>query len=165
MPKHKTGRYTFPMWIKWLLNKDEVSQLDWFRLAQAPSSNWLKLLNQKLPRGSLSLLHKAAVDRWHPGHPVPVSQVSHTAPTSSHRPAPLHSDDEAVCTPGPWPCPVCDYAEPTPKGLRSHYDKHHAPQDPRVTTVFHSKCHALRTGFRHSKGCTNPQVPHQTSFG
>ena len=26
MPKHKTGRYTFPMWIKWLLNKYEVSQ-------------------------------------------------------------------------------------------------------------------------------------------
>ena len=128
-------------------------------MAQAPSSNWLKLLNQKLPKGSLSLLHKAAVDRWRPGHPVPVSQVSHTAPTSSHRPAPLPSDDEANCSPGPWPCPVCDYADPTPKGLRSHYDKHHAPQDPRVITVFHSKCKHCGQVFVTAKDAKTHKCP------
>ena len=50
MTKHRSGRTTFPMWAKWLLGKYNISHLDWFRLAQKPTSNWLKLIDSRLPR-------------------------------------------------------------------------------------------------------------------
>ena len=50
------------------------------------------------------------------------------------------SDADVDVSPPAWKCPVCDHVSPTPKGLRSHYDKHHTPADPTVTTVYHSTC-------------------------
>ena len=44
MTKHRSGRTTYPMWTKWLLNKYGISHLDWFRLAQKPTSNWLRII-------------------------------------------------------------------------------------------------------------------------
>ena len=36
MTQHRSGRYSYPMWIRWLLQKYGISRLDWFRQAQHP---------------------------------------------------------------------------------------------------------------------------------
>ena len=50
MTKHSSARFTYPMWVKRLLQKHGIPHLDWFRLAQKPTSNWLKLVDQHVPR-------------------------------------------------------------------------------------------------------------------
>ena len=41
MTQRCTGRYSYPMWVRWL-HKYGISHLDWFRLAQKPTQNWLR---------------------------------------------------------------------------------------------------------------------------
>ena len=106
-------------------------------MAQAPSSNWIKLLNTQLPKTVVPKNALTMINSWQPGQPVPLQllpSTSHTSPPPPPDP-PSHDSPNAR-----WPCPVCDFIANTGKGLRTHYDQTHTPQDPIVTTVFHSKC-------------------------
>ena len=71
MPKHLSCRFTFPMWTKWVLQKHGFPHLDWFRLAQKPTSNWLKLIDSRLPRLRPNKAQESVINSWTPGDPLP----------------------------------------------------------------------------------------------
>ena len=127
------------MWVKWLLTKYDIPHLDWFRLAQKPTSNWLKLIDTRLPRNSPSQQQIRFVNAWKPGMPLPPPLQTCSPSPIVHVVDPDSDADVDVSHPA-WKCPDCHHVSPTPKGLRSHYDKNHTPADPAVTTVYHSTC-------------------------
>ena len=106
--EHRSGKYTFPMWAQWLLTKHRFSQMDWFRLAEKPTRNWVRMLNQVLPRSWLSARQVLQVNQWRPGDAVPdaVQIPPAVAPLSSN----------------PLQCPACQFVADTSKGLQVHYD-------------------------------------------
>ena len=67
LEEHHSGRFTYPRWVEWLLEKHNISVMDWFRLAQKPTTNWIKLVHQALPRKSLSVYRSYKVNVWKPG--------------------------------------------------------------------------------------------------
>ena len=71
LEEHRSGRSTFPMWIQWVPGRHGIPVMDWFRLAQKPTRNWLKLVNQALPRPRLSVKQTLAINAWSPGDPIP----------------------------------------------------------------------------------------------
>ena len=73
MTKHSSARFTYPMWAKWLPQKHGIPDLDWFRLAQKPTSNWLKLVDQHLPRNKPTREQEQGINAWSPADPLPVS--------------------------------------------------------------------------------------------
>ena len=62
LEEHHSGRFTYPRWVEWLLEKHNISVMDWFRLAQKPTTNWIKLVHQALPRKSLSVYRSYKVN-------------------------------------------------------------------------------------------------------
>ena len=70
LEEHRSARYTFPSWVQWLLAKYDISVMDWFRLAQKPTKNWIRLINQALPRTRLSSRQCMLLDSWKAGDPV-----------------------------------------------------------------------------------------------
>ena len=144
MTQHRTGRYSYPMWVRWLLQKYGISHLDWFRLAQKPTQNWLRLLDKLLPRPHLSHESTLVLDRWRPGLPVPASRAEAPAPPPAGADPDSEPDDSSTKE---WPCPACSFVATTGKGLRSHYDGSHIPRDASVTTVFHSQCPTCKQVF------------------
>ena len=124
--EHRSGKCTFPMWAQWLLTKHGFSQMDWFRLAQKPTRNWVRMVNQVLPRSRLSVRQVLQVNQWQPGDAVP--DAGQTPPAI----APLSSN--------PLQCPACPFVADTSKGLQVHYDSFHAIQDDSLTTVGVGAC-------------------------
>ena len=137
MSKHKSGRYSYPMWVKWILAKYHVSHLDWFRLAQKPTHQWLRILNDVLPRSKPNRQCRELLNQWRAGQPVPPHPNPPTPPIAAADP---DTDGEVASGNQSWSCPVCSFVATSGKGLRSHYDGSHATQDPLVSIVFHSKC-------------------------
>ncbi|CAE7713008.1 unnamed protein product [Symbiodinium sp. CCMP2592] len=84
LEEHRSARYTFPSWVQWLLSKYNISVMDWFRLAQKPTKNWIRLINQALPRTRLSSKQCVILDRWKVGDPV--LQWSNLAPPQEFPP-------------------------------------------------------------------------------
>ena len=71
MEERRSGHFTFPMWVSWLLSKYHISDMDWFRLAQKPTRNWIKIVNAALPRARLSASQTLQVNAWTSGsHPL-----------------------------------------------------------------------------------------------
>ena len=58
-----------------------------------------------------------------------------------------------------WPCPACSHVSETAKGLRSHYDMHHSPQLPEVTTIFHSSCPSCQQVFVTARDAKRHKCP------
>ena len=149
------------MWVKWLLSKYAIPHLDWFRLAQKPTSNWLKLLYSKLPRQSPNLEQRQALDLWSVGTPLHIEEVKIAV-----SPAPLPdpaSDGEMFDDTPSWPCPACSFLGASAKSLQTHYDNSHAPTDPAVTTVLHSTCptcHQVFVTAKEAKMHKCPVKPH-----
>ena len=44
LEEHRSGRYTFPMWVRWMMTKYDIPVMDWFRLAQNPLGIGSRLL-------------------------------------------------------------------------------------------------------------------------
>ena len=137
MTKHTSGRFTYPMWIKWLLQKHGISHMDWFRLAQKPTSQWLSILNTKLPRSKPSSEQVLVINQWKPGDDLPSPPTPIPDPPLVFEPC---SDDDLEPVDNCWSCPACPFLASSAKGLQSHYDNTHAPSDPSVTTMFKSTC-------------------------
>ena len=125
------------MWVNWILAKYHVSHLDWFRLAQKPTHQWLRILNDVLPRSKPNRQCRELLNQWRAGQPVPPHPNPPTPPIVAAEP---DTDGEVDSENKSWPCPACSFVATSGKGLRSHYDGSHATQDPSVSTVFHSKC-------------------------
>ena len=120
--------------------------MDWFRLAQKPTGQWLKLVRAKLPRTSLPKDKVAALNAWKPGQPLlwqegcaPPHGAARLIPEETLEGLPPNVD-LAQDISGEWPCPVCDVKTITARGLQVHYEAHHAVQDENVTTVEKSRC-------------------------
>lgn len=162
MTKHTSARFTFPMWVKWLLSKHGISHLDWFRLAQKPTSRWLQLLNSHLPRAKPSKDQLKNIDHWRPGMSLPAAGC----PAPSAAPPPLvdpASDGEEDNPETVWSCPACPFIAETARGLQNHYDNIHTPADRDVTTVYHSSCPLCKVVFvtaREAKRHKCPSLVH-----
>ena len=159
MSKHKSGRYSYPMWVKWILAKYHVSHLDWFRLAQKPTHQWLRILNDVLPRSKPNRQCRELLNQWRAGQPVPPHPNPPTPPIAAADP---DTDGEVASGNQSWSCPVCSFVATSGKGLRSHYDGSHATQDPLVSIVFHSKCLSCSRSSLQPKmpSCTNVSLFH-----
>ncbi|CAJ1414131.1 unnamed protein product, partial [Effrenium voratum] len=113
LERHSSGRSTYPMWVKWLLLKYGISTMDWFRLAQKPTGQWLKLVRAKLPRTSLPKDKVAALNAWKPGQPLlwqegcaPPHGAARFIPEETLEGLPPNVD-LAQDISGEWPCPAC----------------------------------------------------------
>jgi ribonuclease HI len=151
---HRSGRYTFPMWVQWLLTKHGIPTMDWFRLAQKPTRNWINIIDQALPRQRLPRNQVAQLNAWSPGDPLPSSneQANTEADPATGSAEPLALQ-----------CPACSFTAPTARSLQVHYDGVHAVQHDNLTTVSHSRCPKClflfvfaKDRFRHK--C--PTMPH-----
>ena len=57
-------------WLQEVLNKANVPNIDWFRLAQ-DRKKWFSLINKVCPREELDKDKEKALNKWWPGKPVP----------------------------------------------------------------------------------------------
>ena len=129
LESHRSARYTFPQWVAWLLQKYGIPEMDWFRLAQKPTGNWLQILDQALPRSKPSRQYQSSLNSWKVGDAIlspPRYAVSSRKPATGNR--------------NPLKCPVCDFTATTARGLQVHYDGQHAVGDASLLTVGHSRC-------------------------
>ena len=141
LERRSSGRSKYPTWVKWLLLRHGISTTDWFRLAQKPTGQWLKLVRAKLPRSSLPKDKVAALNAWKPGQPLLWQEgcAPSRIPEETLEGRPPNVD-VAQDISGEWPCPVCDVNTITARGLQVHYEAHHAVQDENVTTIEKSRC-------------------------
>ncbi|CAK9016044.1 unnamed protein product [Durusdinium trenchii] len=158
MTRHRSCRFTFPMWVKWVLAKHQISHMDWFRRAQKPSDNWLRLINSLLPRQGPSRDDDRLINSWRPGLPLPPDPAAMLTDAAPPQVDPF-SDAEETCIAPSWPCPACPYVGASAKALQTHYDNLHAPQDPAVTTVFHSMCPKCSQVFVTAREVRRHQCP------
>ena len=70
LEEHRSCRQTFPMWVQRLLSKYNIPELDWFRLAQKPTRNWIRIVNGALPRSRPSVYQTKQISKWKPGKPL-----------------------------------------------------------------------------------------------
>ena len=117
LEEHGSGRNTFPMWSQWLLSKYGISTMDWFRLAQKPTRNWLKMVNTVLPRANLSVRQTLLVNAWRPGDPV------QQGPTMNN------NISTGASSRDPLQCLACPFKADSSRGLQVHYDSVHAIDD------------------------------------
>ena len=126
---HRSARFTFPQWVTWLLQKYGIPEMDWFRLAQKPTGNWLRLLDQVIPRSKPSRSYQTSLNSW---------KVGDELLSPSRKAAPIHAPITVATN--PLKCPVCDFVATTARGLQVHYDGQHAVGDASFLTVGHSRC-------------------------
>ena len=62
-----SGKFTYPRWAQWVLQKYGISVMDWFRLAQKPTRNWVRIVVDALPRSKLSAKQVKLLNAWQHG--------------------------------------------------------------------------------------------------
>ena len=145
---HRSARYTFPQWVAWLFQKYGISELDWFRLAQKPTGNWLKIIDQVLPRARPARSYQARLNSWK------VGDAAILPPT-------LASEERSsVAAPTlPLQCPACSHVAKTARELQVHYDGQHAVFDEFLLTVSTRRCPLCSQVFVYSSDAKTHQCP------
>ena len=150
LENHRSPRYTFPMWAQWLLQKHGISTMDWFRLAQKPTRNWFKIVDEALPRLRLSATKSLALDQWRPGQPVNVPRVPAAKSSAS---TPSNQDSPS------FKCPACNFQGENARALQIHYDNEHAIQGGNLTTVDVGQCPLCLKTFVYQREKKNHRCP------
>ena len=56
--------------VNWIFSKCGIPPMHWFAFAQKPTRNWVKLINQAIPRPKLKPAQALAVNQWVPSDDI-----------------------------------------------------------------------------------------------
>ena len=66
----ETQRFHVSVWVNWIFSKCGIPPMHWFAFAQKPARNWIKLINQAIPRPKLKPAQALAVNQWVPSDDI-----------------------------------------------------------------------------------------------
>ena len=119
-----------PWWFKTVLQKAQISEVDWFRVAQ-DRRLWRKITYGAFPNYKLSKGRQRALDDWKMGEPLPIYVPPE--PVEPHHKPYINADDM-------YQCPACDLQFGVANALAHHYATVHAYENPDVTTFNVNQC-------------------------
>ena len=126
--------------------------MDWFRLAQTPTRNWIKIICNVLPRSRLSAKQILRINNWKVGDPVIKWEPQPKVPCALIKKVSNTLE-----------CPACPFVADNTRALQVHYDGQHAVQQAGVTTMLVARCKHCGKPFVHKRDLLRHRC-HKTTY-
>ena len=170
------SRVTQPMYMSKVLRAGEISEMDWFRLAQ-DRKGWRRMITRKWPNKKIDAVRERQLNEWRPGETLPgqtgedpaegeaggvryaLARLRREEPQTE--PEEEEETEEEEDEPGDrqFECPVCSESFTTGNRLRFHYDEAHSVRDPNLVTSVSYKCDRCKTFFPKFEMCRDHMCP------
>ena len=130
-------------WFEFLLAQIQVSQLDWFRLAQDREA-WRDAVHAEFPPREFNRDRAAYANRWQLGNGAPRINERQFERQTRKRQRVMERDQET----GLFQCPRCEQGFPKSNSLKAHYEDLHGVADPTKMTVQMYTCEFCQQTWR-----------------
>ena len=157
MVTHKgtRGGTTVNTWYHNVVDRAQIEQIDWFRLAQ-DRKGWKRKVVQAFPTKKMDSAKRRVLDDWRPWKRMNGSGEGANEPRGVEENT-MDSETEGVET--SWTCTVCSQTFRAANMLKEHYDSNHSIRDPDLVTTVMYQCKYCKKYLAREKDLRSHDCP------